>query len=54
MDKGGNRPKCINCQSGWVYTREDGMRICRTCGHREQLKILPNKNKFNSNYKKRR
>lgn len=35
----GNRPKCSNCQSGWVYTREDGTRICRSCGHREIVSI---------------
>jgi hypothetical protein len=34
-----NKPKCSNCQSGWVYTKDDGTRICRTCGHREVVKI---------------
>lgn len=31
------KPKCSKCQSGWVYTKEDGTRVCRTCGHRELI-----------------
>lgn len=34
-----NKPKCSNCQSGWVYTKEDGTRVCRTCGHKETVLI---------------
>jgi DNA-directed RNA polymerase subunit RPC12/RpoP len=30
------RPKCVKCQSKFVYILKDGTVVCRACGHREK------------------
>jgi hypothetical protein len=32
------RIECEECGSGDVYTTQDGTRVCRRCGHRDNQK----------------
>ncbi len=38
VDKNGNRLKCKECLSKNIYTLEDGTKVCRRCGVRENKK----------------